>query len=614
MAKVAQKLRNVKQRNYLARDFDSFRSQLVEYARIFFPDKIQDFSEASLGGLLVDMTAMVGDTMSFYLDHQFNELDYNNATELSNIETHLNNAGVKVRGKAPASTFVKITFVVDSKQTSGQYAPDTNQLPKVLTGSTFRATNGTTFTTTEDIDFAKTDFLGELLAEIEIDSINSDGSPSTFKISRSAQAIAGKLVTETFSIPDSHVPFRTIALSNADVSAILSVFDSNKNSYYEVEDLSQDNVFKAVSTQAAADESQATSNLEVIPAPYRFTKSTSLITRLTTLRFGSGNAKSLQDNIINDPSDLALPLVGTTTFSKFSIDPNSLLNSNSLGVSPRGGTLTISYFAGGGLNTNVGSDAINQVIKLLTLIPSAATSTQVASIRSSAKVTNNQPASGGDDALTITALKGKIPSSQNSQNRIVTRQDLLARVYTLPSQFGRIYRAGVTPSLDNNLSSDLYIISRDSSGHLAAASDTLKLNLRRYLNEFRLISESIRIKDAKVINFGIEFTIRCAANANKIVTLQNVINDLSGLVDVSKFQVGEPIVESDIIFAILNSPGVQSLPSLKFLNFFGSQNEQEYSSEIFDVNANLMNGLVVPPQSSIFELKYINTDIIGNVL
>ena len=283
-------------------------------------------------------------------------------------------------------------------------------------------------------------------------------------------------------------------------------------------------------------------------------------------------------------------------------------------MSPRGGTLTISYFAGGGLNTNVGSDAINQVIKLLTLIPSAATSTQVASIRSSAKVTNNQPASGGDDALTITALKGKIPSSQNSQNRIVTRQDLLARVYTLPSQFGRIYRAGVTPSLDNNLSSDLYIISRDSSGHLAAASDTLKLNLRRYLNEFRLISESIRIKDAKVINFGIEFTIRCAANANKIVTLQNVINDLSGLVDVSKFQVGEPIVESDIIFAILNSPGVQSLPSLKFLNFFGSQNEQEYSSEIFDVNANLMNGLVVPPQSSIFELKYIDTDIIGNVL
>ena len=71
---------------------------------------------------------------------------------------------------------------------------------------------------------------------------------------------------------------------------------------------------------------------------------------------------------------------------------------------------------------------------------------------------------------------------------------------------------------------------------------------------------------------------------------------------------------ANIIFAILNSPGVQSLPSLKFLNFFGSQNEQEYSSEVFDLNANLVNGLIVPPQSSIFELKYNNTDIIGNVL
>ena len=611
---MAEKLKSVRPKSYLARDFDGFRSQLIEYARIFFPDKIQDFSEASLGGLLVDMAAMVGDTMSFYLDHQFNELDYNRAVELGNIETHLKNAGVKIRGKAPSSTVVKLTFTVDSKETSGQYAPNTSQLPNVLMGTTFRATNGSTFTTSEDLDFAKTDFLGELLAAIEIDTINTDGSPATFRVSRDVQVVGSKLVTESFSIPDSHVPFRTITLSSANVSSVLSVIDTNKNAYYYVDDLSQDNVFKAVSTEAATDASQASSNLEVIPAPYRFTQSTSLVTRLTTLRFGSGDAKSVQDNVINDPSDLALPLVGTTTFSRFSIDPNSLLRSNSLGVSPRATTLIINYFSGGGLKTNVGSGAINQVTSLSTLFPSAATSSQVSSIRASVVVTNLDPASGGDDALTISDLKAKIPSAQNSQNRIVTRQDLLARVYTLPSQFGRVYRAGVTPSVDTNLSSDLYVISRDSSGHLATASDVLKLNLRKYLNEFRLISESIQIKDAKVINFGVEFTIRCVPNANKIVTLQNVINNLVGIFDVSKFQVGEPIIESDVIFTILNSSGVQALPSLKFLNFFGTENEQDYSSQIFDLNANLVNGLVVPPQSSIFELKYFNTDIIGNVL
>ena len=611
---MANKFKNKRQRNYVARDFDGFRSQLIEYARIFFPDKIKDFSEASLGGLLVDLAAFTGDTMSYYLDHQFNELNYERATELTNIETHLKNAGVKIRGKAPSSTLLDISFVVDAKQTAGQYAPDTNQLPKVLTGTSFLATNGTTFTLVEDVDFAALDFLGQLRAAVETSTTNSDGSPATFTVTRSAQVVGGKLVIETFSIPDTFKPFRKIALASSDVSSILSVVDSGQNVYYEVDDLSQDNVFKAVSTDAAIDVSSATSNLEVIPAPYRFTKSTSLTTRLTSIQFGSGDAKSYQDDIISDPSELALPLVGTTTFSKFSIDPNSLLESNSLGVAPRSTIITANYLAGGGLNTNVGANTINQTKTLQTTFPSSATSSQITTIRASASVTNPNPATGGDDVMSVNDLRAKIPSAVNSQNRIVTRQDLLGRVYTLPSQFGRVYRAGVTPSVENSLSSNLYIICRDSDGYLAAASDTLKLNLRKYLNEFRLISESIQIKDAKVINFGIEFTIRAAPTANKIVTVQKVINNLRSLLDVSKFQVGEPINESDLIFIILNTPGVQALPSLTFSNYFGAIGDVTYSSEIFDLQSSLVNGLIVPPSNSIFELKFPNTNIIGNVI
>ena len=610
---MVKKIKNVRQRNYLARDFDGFRSQLIEYANIFFPDKIKDFSEASLGGMLVDMAAFVGDSMSFYMDHQFNELDYTRAVELTNIETHLKNADVKIRGKAPSSTTVNVSLVVDVALDEGQSIPEPNQLPKILTGTTFRAKNGTTFTTIEDVDYAATDFLGELIADVVINSTNINGTISTFKITREIQVVGGKLIVQSFSIPDSHTPFRTIVLTSTDVSSILSVVDLNNNTYYEVADLSQDNVFKAVSL-GVNDRSNASSNLEVIPAPYRFVQSTSLTTRLTTLRFGSGDAKSIQDDIISDPSELALPLVGTTTFSKFSIDPNSLLNSNSLGVSPRGTTVTVNYLAGGGLNTNVGAGAINQLIALSVIFPSSATSAQKTLIKASLIVTNTNPATGGDNALSIADLKNKISSANNSQNRIVTREDLLARVYTIPSQFGRVYRAGVSPSPDNNLSSDLHIISRNSSGNLAPASDTLKLNLRKYLNEFRLISETIHIKDAKIINFGIEFTIRIAPNINKIATLRTVLINLRTLLDVSTFQIDEPIIESDIIYSILNTPGVQSLPSLKFINYIGEDEKHSYSSELFDLNASLTNGLIVPPIGTIFELKYPNTNIIGNVL
>ena len=611
---MAQKFRNAIQRNYLARDFDGFRAQLIEYARIFFPDKIQDFSEASLGGLLVDLAAFVGDTMSFYMDHQFNELDYTRATELINIENHLRNAGVKVRGKSPASTNVNFTITVDgTTQSTGLVVPDTTQLPKVLIGTEFTG-GGTTFVTLEDVDFAKTDFIGQLLGTVEVATVNADGSPATFNITRQIPVAAGSLITENVSISNTFIPFRTVALANADVSSIIGVFDSDGNDYYEVDDLSQDNVFKAVSTDRPLDGSFASSNLEIIAAPYRFTTTTSLTTRLTTLRFGSGDGKAVQDDVLSDPADLALPLVGTTTFKKFSIDPKSLLESNSLGVSPRGTTLTITYLSGGGLNTNVAANTITNVSSLQTIFPSSATAAAVTRIRANATVTNPNPATGGDDALTVEELRAKIPSAVNSQNRIVTREDLLARVYTLPAQFGRVFRAGVSPSGDNNLSSDLYIICKDSAGKLAPASDTLKLNLRSYLNEFRLVSESIEIKDAKVINFGVEFTIRVRPNANKIVTVTNVINNLKVLLRTQNFQVGEPIIESDIIFSILNTPGVQALPTLKFRNFFGTVNDVSYSGEVFDLNANLLNGVIVPPRNSIFEVKFPNTDIIGSVL
>jgi hypothetical protein len=611
---VAQKFRNTIQRNYLARDFDGFRAQLIEYARIFFPDKIQDFSEASLGGLLVDLGAFVGDTMSFYMDHQFNELDYTRATELINIENHLRNAGVKVRGKSPASTNVNFTITVDgTTQSTGLVVPDTSQLPKVLIGTEFTG-GGSTFVTLEDVDFAKTDFLGQLLGTVEVATVNADGSPATFDITRQIPVAAGSLITENVSISNTFIPFRTVTLANADVSSIIGVFDSDGNDYYEVDDLSQDNVFKAVSTDRPLDGSFASSNLEVIPAPYRFTTSTSLTTRLTSLRFGSGDGKSVQDDVLSDPSELALPLVGTTTFKKFAIDPKNLLESNSLGVSPRGTTLTITYLSGGGLNTNVAANTIVTVSSLQTIFPSSATAAAVTRIRANATVTNPDPATGGDDALTVEELRAKIPSAINSQNRIVTREDLLARVYTLPAQFGRVFRAGVSPSGDNNLSSDLYIICKDSAGKLAPASDTLKLNLRSYLNEFRLVSESIEIKDAKVINFGVDFTIRVRQNANKVVTVTNVINNLKALLRTQNFQVGEPIVESDIIFSILNTPGVQALPTLRFRNFFGTVNDVSYSGEVFDLNANLLNGVIVPPRNSIFEVKFPNTDIIGSVL
>ena len=168
--------------------------------------------------------------------------------------------------------------------------------------------------------------------------------------------------------------------------------------------------------------------------------------------------------------------------------------------------------------------------------------------------------------MSVEGLKALIQSSRNQQARIVTQQDLLARLYTLPNTYGRIFRAGIHHNPDNPLASNLYVVARDADLNLVIAPDALKINISKYLNEFRLVSDAVDILDATVINYGIEFSIVCSPDVNKSTVIQNVINAIKEVSDIKYFQIDQPIVESDVINAIINTDGVLSLVELNFIN------------------------------------------------
>ena len=149
---VKKKVVKKRTRSYLAKDFSGFRSDLLKYARVFYPDNIQDFSEASLGGLFLDMAAYVGDTMSFYLDHQFRELDPSTAVEIPNIERHAQNAGVKISGASPAVALVDFYIKVLAVDNDGVLEPESNALPVIQEGTVVSSTSGVKFVLTEDLD------------------------------------------------------------------------------------------------------------------------------------------------------------------------------------------------------------------------------------------------------------------------------------------------------------------------------------------------------------------------------------------------------------------------------------------------------------------------------
>ena len=142
---IKKQLKKKKRISYLNKDFDGFRSDLLEYARTFFPDQIQDFSEASMGGMFLDMAAYVGDVMSFYLDHQFQELNIETAVERKNIERHLRSSGVESTGASPAVVDVTFFLTVPAVHSDGQYIPDRSACPVIRRNTTAVSTGGVSF-------------------------------------------------------------------------------------------------------------------------------------------------------------------------------------------------------------------------------------------------------------------------------------------------------------------------------------------------------------------------------------------------------------------------------------------------------------------------------------
>lgn len=612
MAKdVKKRIKNIVPRSYLSKDFTSFKHELIQYARTYFPDRIKDFSDPSVGGMFLDFAAFVGDSLSFYLDHQFNELNLETAVETVNIESLLRNAGVKVIGATPSVVEVDIFLEVEAEFSGSDYIPRISYLPMIKAGTQFVSSSGVRFELVTNVDFSRV-LRGELVAEYSVDKTDSEGNPSTFIVKASGKCVSGISHTQSFALSNTPVPFRKISLPNQDVTEITSVRDSDGNTYYEVEALTQDIVYKRVAN-VSADNDEVSENIEIVPAPYRFTSTTSKKTGITTLTFGSGDASSLDDDIIPDPSELAIPLYGKKTFSRFSIDPGKLLETQSLGISPRNTTISITYRAGGGLSHNVDAETIKGITNLsISFIEGAVPLATASQIRGSLSVLNKSSAQGGEDPPTMAELRGIGLSFKNSQSRIVTRQDLMSRVYTMPASFGRVYRVGISSNPNNPLATRLHILSRNRQGQLVPSPDTLKRNIRTYINQFRLISDAIDILDGKVVNIGVEYSVVVDGFSNASLVVQQINSALKDYFKIQNFQIGEPIFKTQVENIVINTDGVISLTKLAFENNFGSIDGRQYSASIFPINQYLKENILIAPEGTIFEVRFPDTDIVGN--
>lgn len=593
--------------SYINKDFQSFKRDLIKFSQAHHSGVLQDFNESSPNMALLEHVAFVSDVLSFYMDQQFLEMDMVRARQLENVVAIAKSHGYRPLGKRAARGYLTVYSEIPSTLNArGETVPDDSFMPILRMGSSFGGPDGSVFETLEDCYFSSS--LGRMVTGSVFDSVS--GLPTYFAIKKTVPIVAGETKTESFTIT-TFEQFKEIELTYPDVIEVISCTDTDGNEWVEVPYLAQSTVFDSTPNQAS-DNTVVPYVLKLVPAPRRFVTDLNPLSSKTTLTFGSGDGINFDDELIPNIADLALPLAGRRTFTSIAIDPQNFLKTRSLGLSPYNTTLTVTYRVGGGSQTNVPPASIKNVLKAnLDFSSTSLDSQKKGRVERSIECLNTESTKDGGPAETIQEIKAYSSAHFAAQDRVVTREDYIARIMTMPAKFGRPEKVYARKNSVSGVGMDVYVLSRDENEFLTPASATLKKNIKTYISYYRMLSEGVNLLDAQVIDLRCSFGIVTSPKNNKSEVLAKCISVIRDYLDSSKMQIGQPIIISDIISQLQDVLGVISVYELNFSNVFGVSAGLNYSSSKFDVKANTANGILYCPENAIFELRYPRQDIIG---
>lgn len=586
---------------YTSRDFESIRKDLIDHAKRYYPNRVNDFSKASFTSFVIDSVAYAGDILSYYLDYQTNEAFLDTSIEFDNIRKHASSLGYSFSGVANSYGTVSL-FVLIPANSDGT-APDSSYFPILRRGAEFSTSTGGSFILTEDVDFS--DPKNEVVAARFDDST---GATTFFAVRAFGQIVSGRFERTVIDLTNQEfIRFRRVNIGGANISEIFSVIDTEGNKYYEVDYLSQETVFLDTTNRNAGSDG-VRSILKPFVAPRRFVVEQD--DTGTFLQFGFGSESDDTTGLV-EPSKVAIKMHGKRHITDRSFDPTQLLRTNKLGVSPSGTKLTVVYKINDLATTNVPVNGVNSVRNASFVFQNRdlLDRTLLKQVQDSLEVNNSQPIVGDTSGITNEELKIRAKDYYATQNRAVTKQDYEALCYNMPKKFGTIKRVGIVndPSATNRRMA-LYVVSEDNNGKLTTANSTIKNNLKIWLGRYKMLNDVIDILDAKIINYGIDFEINVTRDSNPNDVINRVISKLSKDYNVTSY-IGEPIYLSNLYNIINKVDGVSDVKKVKIYNKSGGV--YSASSVNFDDLLSRDGTFYKAPKNVIFELKFVNADIRG---
>ena len=603
---------------YVNRDFTELRNQLINFSETYFPTTYTDFSNTSPGMMFMEQAAYVGDVLSFYLDNQIQENFLQYSRQQSNIFDMAYMYGYKPKVTGLSTVIVDIYQQVPSKLVNNEYVPDYDYALYVDSNTSMQTTSATsvTFTLDNPIDFSVSSSLDPTIVSV---SQLSGNNPSFYLLKKSRKAFSGLINTTSFSV-GSPQEFLTLEIDQPNIAGIVDIVDSDGNKWYEVDYLGQDLVFDGIKNINTNDPNTYLDGdvpylLQTKAVETRFATRFLSNTKLQ-LQFGVGNPDSTTEEIIPNSMNVGLGLPFEQDKLTTAFSPTNFIFTNTYGIAPSNTTLTIRYYTGGGVSSNVLSNTITNLnTSTINFIKGGLDSTLAQYVFDSVASNNPSAASGGQDGDTIEEIRQNSISQFSTQLRNVTADDYLVRSLSMPSRYGRIAKAWTQkPNAEAaNTTLDLYVLTQDNQNFLTTASNTLKQNLRTYINEYKMIGDTISIKDAFVINFGVDFQIVTYPNFNNNEVLERCIVSLQNYFNINKWQINQPIIIPDLYVMLDTLEGVQTVKSIVTYNIAGTS--LGYSKWAYDMSGANQNGTIFPSlDPSIFELKYPNTDIKGKVV
>jgi len=618
-------MKNKKDIKYLNKDFSSFRENLVNFAKTYFSDTINSFDESDPAMMFIELSSYVGDVLSYYLDSNLKESLLLQASERKNVVELSQALGYKPRPSIPSKTKLDIFQIIPATGHGANVKPNYTYALHIKENMRVRG-QGTDFICDEKVNFAFSSSYEP--TTVSIYEVDSDGVPVYYLLKKQKAISAGSQRTMEVTINDPE-KYKKILINEPNVISIDKVMDADGNEWNEVPYLAQDTIFISEVNNNPTNQNliqyanEIPYLLRTKKVPRRF------ITRYRAddtleLQFGAGTANDYDEEIVPNPDNVGLMTPTGVSKLNYSWDIANFMFTDAYGQAPSNTTLTITYSIGGGISSNVQGGVINNFTSLAYDDTSGLDTGIVSIVKNSLACNNPNPATGGRNQESIEDIRQNALANFAAQGRTVTRDDYILRALSMPPTFGAMAKAYIIQDeqlniydqrkkIRNPLTLNLYVLSYNADKQLVTANQALKENLSIYLDKYRMLTDSINIKNAYIINIGIKFVITVLPDYNSKEVLLTCINSLKEKFDIDNIQINQPIVQTDIIKNIANVDGVQSVIDVSVINLFNS--DSGYVNNVYDIATATKDNIIYPSlDPSIFEIRFPDRDIVGKVV